>query len=234
MITRCTACDTWFQVAPESLEVVHGLVRCGSCGKVFNAAANLREKLPADYDAQGRTAPAWVHAPLAGTRGSRAGRWLWAAAAALLVLALAAQLINADRRAAAAWPVAGPAVDAAYRLLGRPLAHPPFLGDFSLRDTSLSGGYRPGAALALQGTLVNRAKRAQPLPLLELQLTDRFGAVVASRLLEPAEYGAPASVLPAGTGLALDVKLADPGPRAVGFTLAVCKRVGGNVRCRPS
>ncbi len=41
LAARCTACDTVFRVVQDQLRVAGGLVRCGRCGEVFNAAETL-------------------------------------------------------------------------------------------------------------------------------------------------------------------------------------------------
>lgn len=41
LITRCPACRTIFKVAPDQLKISEGWVRCGQCGEVFDAQANL-------------------------------------------------------------------------------------------------------------------------------------------------------------------------------------------------
>ncbi len=41
MITHCPSCDTHFRVRVEQLTLRAGQVRCGKCGRVFNAIAHL-------------------------------------------------------------------------------------------------------------------------------------------------------------------------------------------------
>ena len=41
LATRCTSCGTVFRVVQDQLRVAGGLVRCGRCGEVFNAAETL-------------------------------------------------------------------------------------------------------------------------------------------------------------------------------------------------
>lgn len=41
LAARCTACGTVFRVVQDQLRVAGGLVRCGRCGEVFNAAESL-------------------------------------------------------------------------------------------------------------------------------------------------------------------------------------------------
>jgi predicted Zn finger-like uncharacterized protein len=43
LVTRCTACGTLFKVVVDQLKISDGWVRCGQCGHVFDARANLVE-----------------------------------------------------------------------------------------------------------------------------------------------------------------------------------------------
>ena len=53
MLTRCPACQTAFRVRPEQLRLRQGRVRCGSCGKAFNALATLFDEAQAQADDAG-------------------------------------------------------------------------------------------------------------------------------------------------------------------------------------
>ena len=44
MITGCPACGTMFRVVPDKQKTTDGWVRCGHCGEVFDAPAQLREE----------------------------------------------------------------------------------------------------------------------------------------------------------------------------------------------
>ncbi|OXH86019.1 hypothetical protein CA831_25380, partial [Burkholderia multivorans] len=41
LATRCPHCETVFRLQPEQLSLHQGLVRCGHCRQVFNAAQSL-------------------------------------------------------------------------------------------------------------------------------------------------------------------------------------------------
>jgi predicted Zn finger-like uncharacterized protein len=43
LITRCPVCATMFKVVPDQLRISEGWVRCGHCGEVFDAGANLQD-----------------------------------------------------------------------------------------------------------------------------------------------------------------------------------------------
>lgn len=44
--TQCPQCNTRFKVSQEQLDAHHGLVRCGRCQAVFNAAEHLQDDQP--------------------------------------------------------------------------------------------------------------------------------------------------------------------------------------------
>ncbi len=256
MVTQCPHCRRWFRIAREQAEAAHGLARCGDCDVVFNARATLREQPPAGESAEALPTAVIESAleersearpgetrvgeefPLdleARPRGHCIGRWAWGAALLIAALALAVQLVNANRYAIAATPVAGSALKTIYRRLGEPLEPRLFLARYALVDVSLTSP--PGAAgtLRLDGRLINRAPFAQRLPLIELRLRDRRGDVVASRLLLPSDYvPTRISSLAVGQDLHFRIELADPGARATGFTLVLCRRSARAVLCQAS
>jgi hypothetical protein len=81
---------------------------------------------------------------------------------------------------------------------------------------------QPGT-LQLSATLVNRAKRFQAYPRLDVTLLDISGEAVANRLFEPVEYLSPGADVNTGMTpqafLPITLELVDPGDSAVGFEL---------------
>lgn len=61
-VTQCPHCQTSFRVSHAQLSVARGVVRCGSCLQVFNAAKQLLEQ-HAGKDALTPVAPAHAEAP---------------------------------------------------------------------------------------------------------------------------------------------------------------------------
>ena len=47
-VTQCPHCQTSFRVSHAQLSVARGVVRCGSCLQVFNAAKQLLEQAGKD------------------------------------------------------------------------------------------------------------------------------------------------------------------------------------------
>ena len=164
----------------------------------------------------------------------------WGFGVLLLAIALVAQLTHHYRQDLARDANLGPVVRDLYSRLGRPLAPQWDLAAFELRQWGAGDAAPAGeGAMTVRASLRNGAAFAQPLPLLRLELEDRFGDTVARRDFEPAEYlddSAQASRLlapGAQAGAALDVVAA--GPDAVGYRLDVCLRDEiGAVRCAQS
>ena len=63
LVTRCPACSTLFKVVPDQIRIAAGWVRCGQCGEVFDASAQL---LPRGTAASARNQ---LPSPRATTRG---------------------------------------------------------------------------------------------------------------------------------------------------------------------
>ena len=56
-VTQCPHCQTRFRVSHAQLSVARGVVRCGSCLQVFNAARQLLEQRTHAPEAPAETAP---------------------------------------------------------------------------------------------------------------------------------------------------------------------------------
>ncbi len=82
--------------------------------------------------------------------------------------------------------------------------------------------YRPGV-LVLNATIVNRAKRVQPYPQIEVTLRDAQNRQLSRQLFEPGDYLSRSSELRSGMQpqayMALSLEMPDPGDGAVGFEL---------------
>jgi predicted Zn finger-like uncharacterized protein len=42
LVTRCPTCSTQFKVVPDQIRIAEGWVRCGQCGEVFEASAQMQ------------------------------------------------------------------------------------------------------------------------------------------------------------------------------------------------
>jgi predicted Zn finger-like uncharacterized protein len=180
--------------------------------------------LPLDDDAEGSTR-------------SRGQGLVWGLGALLLALLLAAQLTHHFRQELARDPYLGPPVRALYAQLGMPLASNWNLAAFELRQWG-AGGSAPTAdgRLTIRASLRNRATFAQPMPLLRLELEDRFGGSVARRDFEPREYlkdpAQATRLLARDASTEAEIAIVGAPAEAVGYRLDVCMRdETGAVRC---
>jgi predicted Zn finger-like uncharacterized protein len=165
-------------------------------------------------------------------------RGAWAAAAALLVVALAAQAVHYGRAQIVQQPRLGPALQRVYRALGVDVQPDWDVTRYEIvrRPEMASAG--PASAdvpgtLRLIAVFANGAERPQPYPLLRLTLEDRWGGAVARRDFEPREYlhGTRAQMLSPGEQARAELVLVDPGVESVGYTLDLCLHEDGVVRC---
>jgi predicted Zn finger-like uncharacterized protein len=161
-------------------------------------------------------------------------RWPWIAAAAALLVVFAAQVVHGERLSLAQRPGIGPLLAQAYDLLGQPLSPPTDLAAYELRQWGAASDPGQQGRLLLRASIVNRAKFAQPFPLLRLALQDRFGATLGVRDIEPGDYlpGETSSkLLGPGERADAEIRIVDPGQEAVGFEMDICLPVDGGVRC---
>jgi predicted Zn finger-like uncharacterized protein len=160
--------------------------------------------------------------------GFRWGTLAWSAGSLLLLAALAGQAIHRYRQDLVRHPQLGAPLRAAYARLDLPLMPNWDLAAFELRQWSSEAGATDDGRMVVRASLTNRAAFAQPHPVLRLELDDRYGASVATRDFEPADYlkdplQAPRLLAPGATSEA-ELILADPDAEAVGYRLDVCLR----------
>ena len=179
------------------------------------------------------TATPDLHAEPTGTpsfirQADRAARWQRAGvrralglAACLLTLALAAQwLLHQRDWAAAHWPISKPWLEAVCKLAAcqiQPLRNVELLSVESTALTRIEGSslYRVNMVLR------NRAQTELLMPAIDLALTDAQGQIISRRVLSAAELGSSASVVAAGTDVALQAMLSTGSRRVAGYTIEV-------------
>lgn len=237
MYTRCPACSTVFELAAEDLARAGGVVRCGSCHKVFNALSLLFPDWPGAATQPAATGgmPPVLPAPAQGSlnlpdpdldetdfdadddRGP----------------VLAFDEPEEPEATATGWRRwLWPGVAGA--MFGILLLHWLLLGADNrqavLATAGLAGGEtiladpaealqvvsrdmhdHPGLddAVIISATLLNRADAPVPYPVLEVRLFDGSQQVIGQRRLEPADYLAGDTDISAGldAGVALPVLL---------------------------
>jgi predicted Zn finger-like uncharacterized protein len=164
-------------------------------------------------------------------------RWAWGIGALVLALLLAGQLAHHNRLQLARDATVGPVLRGVYSRLGMPLPPNWNLAAFELRQWGASeSAPSPAGTMTVRASLKNGAAFAQPMPLLRLELEDRFGGTVARRDFRPAEYlkdpAQATRLLPAGASTEAELAIIGSTSEAVGYRLDVCLRdADGVARC---
>ena len=171
------------------------------------------------------------------SRRRPAALW-WGVGALVLALALAAQLAHHYRQQLARDTIMGPLMRSTYHRLGLPLAENWNLDAFEMRQWGADPASTPApdGRMTVRASLRNGANFAQPMPLLRLELEDRFGATIARRDFEPREYlkdpAQATRLLAAGASTEAELAVVDAARDAVGYRLDVCLRdETGAVNC---
>jgi predicted Zn finger-like uncharacterized protein len=168
-------------------------------------------------------------------RAPRAGL-AWTIGAAVLLLALALQIVNHYRGALVADPMLRAPLSAVYSALGVKLAPHWNIHAYQVRQLGASVGGAASGKITVRASVKNSSRRPQPLPLLRVTLQDRFGNRIAARDVPPSDYlpspTASSTLLAAGGRVDATMVFVDPGPQAVGFEIDACLRQpGGAVAC---
>ena len=160
--------------------------------------------------------------------GSMWGTLAWSLGGFVLAVVLAGQVIHHFRQDLVRHPQVGPPLRAAYERLGLDLMPNWDLAAFELRQWGNAADAAAEGRMVVRASLTNRAGFAQPHPILRLELEDRFGATVATRDFEPADYlknpSQATRLIAPGSSSEAELLLADPGTEAVGYRLDVCLR----------
>jgi predicted Zn finger-like uncharacterized protein len=220
-------------------------------GELLDLAAPARVVAAPPPAAESTTAPAAEPSPLAAQRwrrpaeedepevaatGAARGSLAWTLGSLVLAVVLAVQVIDHYRQDLVRHPQLGPPLRAAYERLGFELLPNWDLGSFELRQWGNEADAAVQGRMVVRASLTNRAAFAQPHPILRLELEDRFGATVATRDFEPADYlknpSQAARLIAPGSSSEAELLLADPGSEAVGYRLDICLRESASrLRC---
>ncbi|MCM2312635.1 MAG: DUF3426 domain-containing protein [Steroidobacteraceae bacterium] len=193
-----------------------------------------RDQLP--LAAQRWRRPIEESEPEPAERTSTWGAVAWSLGGLVLAVVLAAQVIHHFRQDLVRHPLVGPPLRVAYERLGLDLLPNWDLAAFELRQWGNDAAAAAQGRMVVRASLTNRAAFAQPHPILRLELEDRFGATVATRDFEPADYlknpSQGARLVAPGSSSEAELLLADPGIEAVGYRLDVCLRESASLlRC---
>jgi hypothetical protein len=225
-----------------------GRYRCGKCNKNANALESLFDEWPQPGDKPPGTGdpPALGLAiDLEKARASRLTpeneeevseeelaraashswplRLAWVTAAALLAAVVLFKLADYYDQPVAEQPIVRSTLETLQ--LREPEPEQPFrdVGQIHLVSRELVSLSPGSGALRLNATIVNRANRRQPFPILAVTLLDAEGAALASHQFEPEDYLADKARSGLGMTphafLPLSLEMEDPGLQAVGFEL---------------
>ncbi|MCC5864276.1 MAG: zinc-ribbon and DUF3426 domain-containing protein [Wenzhouxiangella sp.] len=205
MYTRCTACESVFQLRAADLAEAGGVVRCGNCGKTYNALVNLFHEHPdsGEMPLSGGGMPplldqrSTVQPELPGVRlepqqphqpppvlhfdeanDPRSSGRVWPALVGLLAVGLVAQMVYYARHPDFSLERSA---DPGGQLLASPDSIQILSRDLH-RHPSLDD------AIIISLTLANTGDRAVTWPLLELRLFDPSQQVLGVRRLAPGDY----------------------------------------------
>jgi predicted Zn finger-like uncharacterized protein len=151
---------------------------------------------------------------------------VWIAAAVLLALVLAVQMIHQNREYLVGNTVLAGPLRFVYAKLGSPLPVPADLGAYQLRQWGVTGDPDASGALHVRASILNTAADFQPYPLLRVTLADRFGHRIGTREFAAPEYlGRPTTgLLAPGERADATINILDPGKDAEGFEIDFCLR----------
>jgi hypothetical protein len=159
-------------------------------------------------------------------------RWPWLVASVSLTLLLMTQAVHHARATLARHPSIGPQVTKLYAAIGQPLAPQWQLQAYSIKQWGIISDPQEPGTLRVRASVTNGASFAQPYPLLQLSLEDRFGGEVGTRNFSPEEYLSSQTLatrlLGAGEAANIDLAIVDPGQEAVGFQFDTCLLLSSN------
>ncbi len=165
--------------------------------------------------------------PLLETR-NKTNHW-YSSAALLLIVMLCGQYVHYNRQSLATHVNIGPWLIDGYSRLGIEINPDWNLDQYQINRwvAASDSSDTENPSLKITAQITNRGPKAQPYPLVQLALKDRWDETVAGRVFEPAEYlsqGTAGGLLAPGDHIQAELKVLDPGQDAYGFELDVCMR----------
>lgn len=148
----------------------------------------------------------------------------WIVGSMLLLIVLAAQAAYFYRDALAMYPELRPLILEACEHIGCTLQpHSDVARIELIEPTGISPHPRAANALRVRATLVNRSKREQPYPLMQVTLTDNTGHVLSRRLFAPRDYLEQPSVaqseMPTNLAVNASLDVTNPDGKAIGYQI---------------
>jgi predicted Zn finger-like uncharacterized protein len=163
---------------------------------------------------------------------------LWTIGTVALTVVLAMQMVHHFRAPLAGQPLVGGILQFTYGLVGLELLPEWNLEQYEITNWAATAGSGDTGVgnLHITAQIRNGGPRAQPYPNIQLELKDRWEAVIGSRVFLPSEYLAPefdaSGLMAVGATVPADLAVVDPGLDASGFELDVCLEAGrGRINC---
>jgi predicted Zn finger-like uncharacterized protein len=237
MYTRCPDCASAHVVNAALLANARGAVRCGRCGRKFDALEQLFDEWPAPEDTP-PPAGARYRPPVLGSkqdlpapfgpahvfsRHEKKPGAGWLAMTLLILLATLANLAWTFRAELEARPQVRALLTHLDLMAVQP--EPPYRDPGQIKVISRDLHSHPTRAgmLVLSATFVNTAPRGQAWPELELTLLDLSGEALARRRFTPVEYlpgrGKVNALLSPQVHVPVLLEFASPGDHATGFEI---------------
>lgn len=157
------------------------------------------------------------------------------AAAVVLAIALAGQLVHQNRDALATNAAFGSVLNPVYEMLGMPITPDWDVGGWDIARTQ-GATDEQDQLLTIFSEIRNTSDTALPYPIVTLSLTDRYQDPIGALILEPADYLAdginPVGKVPPGGRFEAVIPIDEPSPDAIGYTINACYRTpGSDLRC---
>jgi hypothetical protein len=216
-----TAHESHSSVATDDHVVSHSQL-------LTQASSQPRSSLTLTADSEPAFPPIALDDELFGRRSSPR-RWPWLVASIGLLILLLGQSVHHARAALVRHPSIGPQITRLYAAIGQPLAPQWQLQAYSIKQWGIVSDPQEPGTLRVRASVTNGAVFAQPYPLLQLTLEDRFGGKVGTRLFKPGEYLSSQTLatrmLDANEAANVDLAIVDPGQDAVGFQFDTCLKI---------
>jgi predicted Zn finger-like uncharacterized protein len=229
LTTRCPHCGRLFPVYAQQIKARRSKVECPQCGHRFGAVSGLlEEQIPPSETAYGRrkrtgrtpfvsASSAFVALDAGTARSRRSASLAWSLGALILIFVLMGQTVWWERGTWMGRTQLWTTLEEVCDKLGCRAPLPRIAGSMDILRPALAE--RPGdpKALSLSLTLLNTTAVAQRLPLLQLELYDKDGSLLAARRFAPDQYaegkGARYGIAPGQTAkVALDIAPLDRPP----------------------
>lgn len=238
-ITQCPQCDTRFKVTLEQLNKAHGLVRCGSCMKVFSGDQYLvnpadlakhpeaDESTGPDRSSAAKPASTIPRIPLQIRQEPRKkSPWaaaIWGTLTLCGTLLLAGQILWFERGSLSQHPLLAFVYKEGCEYIDCRFSARQDLPLIVNHNLIVRDHPKYLGALAVDLLIENQAPFAQPFPAIQLVFTDLNGDPKAARSIQPAEYlggdFGKDSLMPSRKPIQLQIELLDPGAEAPNYRL---------------